>query len=105
MEISFVNKNKAVQPQQVRDSSSDPIRKIDKEDGSEYVQKNRVDRAEISSNHSGTFEDSRISVAKSAILNEVALPTSHDRIQELKDAIEKGEYDVPTNILAEEILK
>ena len=105
MEISFVNKSKTVQPQKVRDSASDPIGKIDNEESDKYVQKNKVDRAEISTSHSGTFEDTRISVAKSSILYEVSLPTSDDRVRALKAAIEKGEYDVPTNILAEEILK
>ncbi len=105
MEISFVNKNKAVQPRQTREATSDPVKNIDKDENNKYVQKNKVDRAEISGNHSGTFEDSRISVAKSSILYDVSVRTSDDRIQALKAAIEKGEYDVPANILAEEILK
>ena len=105
MEISFVNKSKAVQPQQVRDSASDPARNISTEENSKYVLKNKVDSAEISSSHSGSFDDKRLSVAKSAILYEVSVNTSENRIRELKAAIENGTYDVPSNSLAEEILK
>jgi anti-sigma28 factor (negative regulator of flagellin synthesis) len=105
MEISFVNKNKAIQPQQTRDASADPARNINTEENSKYVNKNRVDSAEISSTHSGTFDDKRISIAKSSILYDVSVNVSENRIQELKAAIEKGEYNVPANILAEEILK
>lgn len=105
MEISFVNKSKAVQPQQVRDTATDPARNISTEENSKYVLKNKVDSAEISSSHSGSFEDKRLAVAKSAILYDVSVNTSENRINELKAAIENGTYDVPTNMLAEEILK
>ena len=100
MEISFVNKSKTVQPQQVRDTATDPARNISTEENSKYVLKNKVDSAEISSTHSGSFEDKRIAVAKSAILYDVSVNVSEDRIKELKAAIENGTYDVPTNILA-----
>ncbi|MFA7660615.1 MAG: flagellar biosynthesis anti-sigma factor FlgM [Anaerovoracaceae bacterium] len=105
MEISFVNKSKAVQPQQVRDSASDPARNISTEENNKYTNKNKVDSAEISSSHSGSFDDKRIAVAKSAILYDVSVNTSENRIQELKTAIENGTYDVPTNMIAEDILK
>ncbi|MGI6734246.1 MAG: flagellar biosynthesis anti-sigma factor FlgM [Anaerovoracaceae bacterium] len=105
MEISFVNKSKTVQPQQVRDTATDPARNISTEENSKYVLKNKVDSAEISSTHSGSFEDKRIAVAKSAILYDVSVNVSEDRIKELKAAIENGTYDVPTNMLADEILK
>ncbi len=105
MEISFVNKSKAVQPQQTRDAASDPARNISTEENNKYVLKNKVDSAEISSSHSGTFEDKRIAVAKSAILYDVSVNISEDRIRELKAAIEKGAYDVPANLIADELLK
>lgn len=105
MEISFVNKSKTVQPQQVRDTATDPARNISTEENSKYVLKNKVDSAEISSTHSGSFEEKRIAVAKSAILYDVSVNVSEDRIKELKAAIENGTYDVPTNMLADEILK
>lgn len=105
MEISFVNKSKTVQPQQVRDTATDPARNISTEENSKYVLKNKVDSAEISSTHSGSFEDKRIAVAKSAILYDVSVNVSEDHIKELKAAIENGTYDVPTNMLADEILK
>ncbi len=108
MEISFVNKSKAIQPQQVRDPASDPARNLGTEENSKYVLKNKVDSSEISSTHSGTYDDKRITVAKSAILYDVSdasVGISENRIGELKAAIENGEYDVPANILADEILK
>ena len=105
MDISFVNKSKAVQPQQMRDTAMDPARNVSTEENSKYVLKNKVDSAEISSSHSGSFDDKRISVAKSAILYEVSVSISDNRVQELKAAIEKGEYDIPSNLLADAILK
>jgi len=83
----------------------DPARNVSTEENSKYVLKNKVDSAEISSSHSGSFDDKRISVAKSAILYEVSVSISDNRVQELKAAIEKGEYDVPSNLLADAILK
>ena len=105
MEISFVNKSKAVQPQQVRDTASDPVRNISTEENNKYINKNKVDSAEISSSHSGSFDDKRIAVAKSAMLYGVSVNTSENRVQELKNAIKDGSYDVPANMIAEEILK
>jgi anti-sigma28 factor (negative regulator of flagellin synthesis) len=105
MEISFVNKSKAVQPQQVRDAATDPARNISTEENNKYVLKNKVDKAGISSSYSGTFEDKKIAVAKSAILYEVSVNINEELVKELKAAIEDGSYDVPANILAEEILK
>jgi anti-sigma28 factor (negative regulator of flagellin synthesis) len=104
MEISFVNKSKAIQPQQVRDQASDPARNIGTEENSKYILKNKVDSAEISSSHSGSFDDKRISVAKSAILYDVSVNTSESHIQELKAAIGRGEYEVPSDLLADKIL-
>ncbi|GAB1477116.1 hypothetical protein MASR2M70_19520 [Bacillota bacterium] len=105
MEISFVNKSKTIQPQQMRDPASDPARNIGTDENSKYVLKNKVDSAEISSTHSGTYDDKRITVAKSSILYDVSVNVSENRVQELKAAIENGEYDVPSNLLADEILK
>ena len=89
----------------MRDTAMDPARNVSTEENSKYVLKNKVDSAEISSSHSGSFDDKRISVAKSAILYEVSVSISDNRVQELKAAIEKGEYDVPSNLLADAILK
>lgn len=104
MEISFVNKSKTIQPQQIRDQASDPARNIGTGENSKYILKNKVDSAEISSSHSGSFDDKRISVAKSAILYDVSANAPESRIQELKSAVENGEYYVPTDILADKIL-
>lgn len=105
MEISFINKSKAIQPQQIQDSTNDPARNISTEENKKYIMKNKVDSAEISSSHTGSFDDKRLSVAKSAILYDVSVNTSASQIQELKDAVDKGAYDVPTNLLADAILK
>jgi len=105
MEISFMNKSKSVQPQQVQDSAIDPVRNIATEENKKYTLKNKVDSAEISSSHTGSFEDKRISVAKSAILYDVSVGSSEKSIQDLKSAIGEGTYDVPSNLIAEEMLK
>ncbi len=105
MEISFVNKNKAIQPQQIQDYNNDPARNISTEENKKYTLKNKVDSAEISSSHTGSFEDKRLTVAKSSILYDVSVNTSANRVDELKKAVEEGTYDVPANMLADSILK
>ncbi|MPN50094.1 hypothetical protein SDC9_197720 [bioreactor metagenome] len=105
MEISYVNKSKAVQPQQVQDLNNDPAKNIGTEENKKYVLKNKVDSAEISSTHSGSFDDKRLSVAKSAILYDVSVNTSSARIEDLKKSVENGTYRVPTDLLADTILK
>jgi anti-sigma28 factor (negative regulator of flagellin synthesis) len=105
MEISFVNKSKSIQPQQIQDTNNDPARNISTEENKKYTLKNKVDSAEISSSHTGSFDDKRLAVAKSAILYDVSVNTSSARIQELKTAVESGNYEVPTNLLADAILK
>lgn len=105
MEISFVNKSKAVQPQQVQDLNNDPARNISTEENRKYTLKNKVDSSEISSSHTGSFDDKRLAVAKSAILYDVSVNTSSAKIQDLKASIENGTYNVPTNLLADAILK
>ena len=105
MEISFINKSKTIQPQQVQDYSNDPARNISTEENKKYTLKNKVDSAEISSSHTGSYDDKRLSVAKSAILYDVSVNTSANKVEELKKSIEKGTYDVPTNLIADAILK
>jgi len=105
MEISFVNKSKAIQPQQVQDYNNDPARNISTEENKKYTLKNKVDSAEISSSHTGSFDDKRISVAKSAILYDVSVNTSSAKIADLKASVENGTYEVPANLLADAILK
>ncbi len=104
MEISFLNKSKAIQPQQVQDTNNDPARNISTEENKKYAVKNKVDSAEISSSHSGSYDDKRISVAKSAVLYDVSVNTSSSKIAELKSSIENGSYEVPTDKLADAIL-
>ena len=105
MEISFVNKSKTIQPQQVQDSNNDPARNISTEENKKYTLKNKVDSSEISSSHTGSYDDKRLSVAKSAILYDVSVNTSAGHIEDLKASVENGTYKVPTNLLADAILK
>lgn len=105
MEISFVNKSKSIQPQQIQDQSNDPAKNISTEENKKYTLKNKVDSSEISSSHTGSFDDKRLSVAKSAILYDVSVSTSSAKIEDLKTAVENGTYKVSTNLLADEILK
>lgn len=105
MEISFVNKSKTVQPQQVQDHNNDPAKNIGAEENKKYTLKNKVDSSEISSTHTGSFDDKRLSVAKSAILYDVSVNTQTGRIAELKSKVESGSYEVPAGELADAILK
>lgn len=105
MEISYVNKSKSIQPQQIQDPNNDPARNISTEENKKYTLKNKVDSSEISSSHTGSFDDKRLSVAKSAILYDVSVGTSSAKIEDLKAAVENGTYKVSTNLLADEILK
>lgn len=106
MEISFINKSKTIQPQQIQDLNNDPAKNISTEENKKYTLKNKVDSSEISSSHTGSFDDKRFSVAKSAILYDVTVNTSSAaRVEELKASIDNGTYDVPANLLADAILK
>lgn len=105
MEITSLNKNNSIQPQKVNDSPADAAKKISTEENNKYVAKNQVDSSEISESHSGSFADKKIMVAKSAILYDVSVNTSTKKIDELKNAIESGTYDIPAEELAEAILK
>lgn len=105
MEISFLNKTKGIQPQKTSDTATDPAKKISTEEDSIHSIKNQVDSSEISESHSGSFEDKKIMVAKSAILYDVSVNTSAKKIEALKQAIENGTYDIPAEELAETILK
>jgi anti-sigma28 factor (negative regulator of flagellin synthesis) len=105
MEISFVNKSKAIQPQQIQDQNNDPARNIGTEENKKYTLKNKVDSSEISSSHTGSFDDKRLSVAKSAILYDVSVNTSAPKIKDLKASVENGTYHVAAGLLADAILK
>ena len=105
MEISFVNKSKTIQPQQIQDHNNDPAKNISTEENKKYTLKNKVDSSEISSSHTGSFDDKRLAVAKSAILYDVSINTSPAKIEELKASVENGTYNVPANLIADAILK
>ncbi len=101
MRISFLNKYiQPIKPEAVAEQS-----KAAAVENKGIISKNKVDSAEISSSHTGSFDDKRLMVAKSSILYDVSVGSSPSRIAELKAAIENGTYEVPTNDLAETILK
>ncbi|MGI6751291.1 MAG: flagellar biosynthesis anti-sigma factor FlgM [Anaerovoracaceae bacterium] len=104
MEISFIGKSKAVQPQKTQDVNYDPAKNISTEENKKYVLKNKVDSAEISSSYSGSFDDKRITVAKSAILYEASLSNASSKVEELKTAIKSGTYYVSSESIADKIL-
>ena len=104
MEISSVNNSKSIL-QQISDMNNEPVKNISTEENKKYTLKNKVDSNEISSSHTGSFDDKRLSVAKSAILYDVSVNTSSAKIEDLKASIENGAYKVPTNLLADAILK
>lgn len=103
MEISFVNNDKAVQPQQVRDQNNDVNRNVSSEENKKYTVKNKVDSAEISSSYSGNYDDKRITVAKSSVLYDVTMG-GNNRIGEIAQDINDGTYNVSAELLAKAIL-
>ncbi len=104
MEISSVNNSKAIL-QQLSDINNEPSRNVSTEENKKYTLKNKVDSNEISSSHTGSYDDKRLSVAKSAILYDVSVNTSSAKIEDLKASVENGSYNVPTTLLADAILK
>ncbi len=104
MEISSVNNSKTIL-QQISDMNNEPAKNVSTEENKKYTLKNKVDSNEISSSHTGSFDDKRLSVAKSAILYDVSVNTSSAKIEDLKASVENGTYSVPTNLLADAILK
>lgn len=104
MEVTILNNNKSVQPQKLNDAASDPVKKITTEETEKYAQKNQVDTSEISSSHSGSFEDKRLMIAKSAILYDVSVNTSVSTVEELKNSVNNGTYEVSSEKIANAIL-
>lgn len=105
MEISFVHKNKPVHAQQPQEQPTDPGKNVSTKANSTSTNKNKVDSAEISNSHAGSFDDQKLAVAKSTILYEVSVGTQTDRIAEIKSKIENGTYDIPGSLLADAMLK
>lgn len=96
MKIPYLNNNLKIQQKQLKDG----IDQKQKINGQKTDLKANTDSSEIS----GSFDDNRLSVAKSAILFDVSVKES-DRISEIKAAVQNGTYHVPSDILAEELLK
>jgi anti-sigma28 factor (negative regulator of flagellin synthesis) len=108
MEFTISNNNKNLQTQKMTDLASDPIKKISVDENNGFAQKNPVDTAEISSSHSGSFEDKKLMIAKSAILYDVSVnasSTSAEKIEGLKQSISNGTYEVSGEDIANSILK
>jgi len=102
MKITSVSK--FIQPQKV-DTIAEQSKAGPVESSKGVNFKNKVDSSEISSSHTGSFDDKRLMVAKSSILYDVSVGTSPGKIARLKEAVENGTYEVPTNDLADTILK
>ena len=102
MKISFLNKY-------IQTKSADPVKEqitnLPRTDSTKASQKSKVDSTQISESHSSGFDDKRLTVAKSSILYDVTVGTSPKRIAELKTSVENGTYKVPTDALAEAMLK
>ena len=96
MKIGYLNNNLPIQQKLAKDA----VKKTDTEGSSRA----HTDSNDISADRSGAFEDSRVSVAKSAVLYDVSVKES-DRIAELKAAIANGSYHVSSEDLAEALLK
>lgn len=102
MKISLGN-NPAVQAKIGQETATESARRVDSEN-KKIRSKNKLDSSDISNDRSATFEDSRVSTAKSAILYDVTVKES-GRISELKEAVKNGTYHVPTEALVDTLLK
>jgi anti-sigma28 factor (negative regulator of flagellin synthesis) len=100
MEISLIGKPKALQAQTTQD-----LPKVARDgDGEKSAGSRRTDSAEISAGHAGVFDDKRLAVAKSAILYDVSLSAFADRLEEIRNRVEDGSYNVPDAALANALL-
>ncbi|MDR2295612.1 MAG: flagellar biosynthesis anti-sigma factor FlgM [Clostridiales Family XIII bacterium] len=100
MEISLIGKPKALQPQTAQD-----LPKAARDEGGEKAAASRkLDSAEISAGHAGAFEDKRLSIAKSAVLYDVSLSAFTDRLEEIRQRVTDGSYEVPDATLADALL-
>ncbi len=104
MEVNILNANKNIQTKKLNDLTSDPVKKITTEETNKYAQKNQVDTSEISSSHTGSFDDKKLMIAKSAILYDVTVSTSPKTVEELKAAVDNGTYEVPSEKIADAII-
>nr|WP_320026583.1 flagellar biosynthesis anti-sigma factor FlgM [uncultured Acetobacterium sp.] len=102
MKISLGN-NPVVQSKIGQETATESTRRVDSEN-KKGIAKNKLDSTDISNSRSATFEDSRVSTAKSAILYDVTVKDS-DRLSELKEAVKNGTYHVPTEALVDALLK
>lgn len=100
MKIGLGNKNTTVQSKIGQES----VRKTDVQESKKNSAKNKLDSNEISTGRNTSFDDSRVAVAKSAILYDVTVKDS-DRLGELKEAVNNGTYHVPTETLVDALLK
>lgn len=102
MKISLLNKY-------VQLKAPEPVKEhleiMDSKEKKNVINKNKVDSSEISASHSGSFEDRKLSIAKSSILYEVSVGSSPAKIASLKSAVENGTYKISADDLAETILK
>jgi anti-sigma28 factor (negative regulator of flagellin synthesis) len=99
MEISLIGKTKALQPQTAQDPP-----KVSKDGDAGNAGSRRVDSADISASHIGLFDDKRLTVAKSAVLYDVSLSAFTDRLEEIRERVESGSYEVPAEDLADALL-
>lgn len=96
--------NPIIQSKIGQDIASESTRKADIKETQGSVAKVKTDSAEISGERTTSFEDSRINVAKSAVLYDVTVKES-DRLSELKKAVQNGTYHVSASDIADAMLK
>ena len=104
MKIGLGNNNTKVQSKIGQETVTESTRKVDVKENKNTIGKTKTDSTEISSNHNTSFEDSRINVAKSAVLYDVTVKES-DRLSEIKKAVQNGTYHVAASDIADAILK
>ena len=104
MKIGLGNTNTIVQSKIGQEITTESARKADAKEMQSSVAKAKTDSTQISGDRSTSFEDSRINVAKSAVLYDVTVKESN-RLSELKTAVQNGTYHVSASAIADAILK
>jgi anti-sigma28 factor (negative regulator of flagellin synthesis) len=100
MEISLLTKTKAVKPQSAQEAPHEIQRQAKLQEGGRPLAKAKVDTAEISGGRARTFDDKRLSVAKSALLYEASADAPEQRIDDIRERVRAGAYSVPDSSLA-----
>ena len=103
MNIPLIAKNKTML-HATQETNLNAVKETKGESSEKSVLKNRVDSSDISGNHVNGFEDKRLSMFKAALIYELSSDCQGKQVEEIKERIEKGVYEVSDEDLAEALI-